>query len=173
MPSRTKAAKPASAIEQLPTILPKAFDQAQNSTANHLKNFAILHTLHADAATHTEELNGGESLKLVGERAFEDAYVDCVSRVLGVKKGVGQADRIVRFVGGFTKYINEKGASRLQPSFEFISDTPQLRNTVVLTLRKMTMRIHPPHDSRLVCSGSFSKASQQKIRQCDTESSTL
>lgn len=111
MPSRTKTAKPGSALEQLPTVLPKAFDQAQNSTANHLKNFAILHTLHADAATHTEEVNRGESLKLVGERAFEDAYVDCVSRMLGVKKGVGQADRIVRFVGGYTKYINEKGAS--------------------------------------------------------------
>lgn len=117
MPSRTKAVKPTSTLEQLPTLISKAFDQAQNSTANHLKNFAILHSLHTDAATLTEELNGGESLKLVGERAFEDAYLDCVTRVLGVKKGVGQADRIVRFVGGFTKYINEKGGSRLQQFF--------------------------------------------------------
>ena len=116
MPSRTQAVRPAS-TEQLPTLLLKAFDQAQNSTANHLKNFAILHTLHTDAATHTEELNGGESQRLVGERAFEDAYLYCITRVLGVKKGVGQGDRIVRFVGGFTKYINEKGSFRLQHFF--------------------------------------------------------
>ena len=117
MPSRTKAVKPASTLEQLPALLLKSFDQAQNSTANHLKNFAILHTFHSDAATHTEELNGGKSLKLVGERAFEDAYLDCVTRVLSVKKGVGQGDRIVRFVSGFAKYINEKGGSRLQQIF--------------------------------------------------------
>jgi condensin complex subunit 3 len=32
-----------------------------------------------------------------------------VARILVVKKGATQADRIVKFVGGYTKFTNEKG----------------------------------------------------------------
>ncbi|KAF7968330.1 hypothetical protein HWV62_30947 [Athelia sp. TMB] len=109
MPARV-APSSAATLESLATIVPKAFDQAQNSTANHQKNFVALHKLHAEAAKVTETINNGDSIKLTGERAFEDVFVDMVSRVLSVKKGASQADRIVRFVGGFTKFINEKGA---------------------------------------------------------------
>jgi condensin complex subunit 3 len=106
MPART--APTTSVLESLPTLIPRAFDQAQTSTANHQKNFATLHKLYTDAAKHTESVNNGAGIKLIGERAFEDLFVDMVSRVLSVKKGASQADRIVRFVGGFTKFINEK-----------------------------------------------------------------
>jgi hypothetical protein len=54
-------------------------------------------------------VDNGSSIKLTGERAFEDRFIEMVSRVLSVKKGASQADRIVRFVGGYTKFINEKG----------------------------------------------------------------
>lgn len=110
MPARVVPSS-AATLESLTTIVPKAFDQAQNSTANHQKNFVALHKLHAEAAKVTETINNGDSIKLTGERAFEDVFVDMVSRVLSVKKGASQADRIVRFVGGFTKFVNEKGAS--------------------------------------------------------------
>lgn len=103
------APSPATTLESLATSIPKAFDQAQTSTANHQKNFVALHKLHIESAKVTETINNGDSIKLTGERAFEDVFVDMVSRVLSVKKGASQADRIVRFVGGFTKFINEKG----------------------------------------------------------------
>jgi hypothetical protein len=107
MPSRTVPTS--SFLDSLATSIPKAFEQAQVSSANHQKNFVALHKLHADAAKHTEPVNNGNSIKLTGERAFEDVFVDMVSRVLSVKKGASQADRIVRFVGAYTKFINEKG----------------------------------------------------------------
>jgi condensin complex subunit 3 len=107
MPSRTVPTS--SVLDSLVTSIPKAFEQAQISSANHQKNFVALHKLHADAAKHTESVNNGNSIKLTGERAFEDVFIDMVSRVLSVKKGASQADRIVRFVGGYTKFINGKG----------------------------------------------------------------
>lgn len=115
MPSRTQTTA-TSVIESLSTLIPKAFDQAQTSTANHQKNFVALHKLHADAAGVTESINNGSSIKLTGERAFEDVFVDMVSRVLSVKKGASQADRIVRFTGGYTKFINEKCESQISRS---------------------------------------------------------
>ena len=96
-------------LDSLTTSIPKAFDQAQTSTANHQKNFVALHKIHSDAAKHTELVNNGSSIKLTGERAFEDVFIGMVSRILSVKKGALQADRIVRFVGGYTRFINEKG----------------------------------------------------------------
>lgn len=108
MPARTVSSASAT-LESLSTTIPKAFDQAQTSTANHQKNFVALHKLHAEAANVTETINNGDSIKLTGERAFEDVFIEMVTRVLSVKKGASQADRIVRFVGGFTKFINEKG----------------------------------------------------------------
>ncbi|KII87700.1 hypothetical protein PLICRDRAFT_30295 [Plicaturopsis crispa FD-325 SS-3] len=108
MPARTHN----SPLETLPAVVPKVFDQAQVSTANHQKNFVALHKLQADAATITEPVRNGKSVKLVGERAFEDAFLDMVTRVLPVKKGVGQADRVAKFIGGYTKFINEKALER-------------------------------------------------------------
>ena len=48
-------------------------------------------------------------MKLIGERAFEDAFIDMVNHVLHVKKGLAQADRVVKFVGGYVRFMNEKG----------------------------------------------------------------
>ncbi|EIN08176.1 hypothetical protein PUNSTDRAFT_143847 [Punctularia strigosozonata HHB-11173 SS5] len=107
MPARTKAT-PTATKESLQNILPKIFDQAQGSTANHQKNYVALYKLQSDLATHVETVNRGNDVKLVGERAFEDAFLDMINRILPLKKGVTPADRIVKFVGGYVKFLNEK-----------------------------------------------------------------
>ncbi|KAH9029983.1 nuclear condensing complex subunit [Lactarius pseudohatsudake] len=104
MPART----PAPILETITSAIPKAFEQAQNSSANHQKNFVALHKLHFEAAAKTETVRGGDGVKLVGERAFEDCFVDMVNRVLVVKKGTGVADRAVKFVAGYIKFLNAK-----------------------------------------------------------------
>lgn len=96
--------------EALLTLIPRIFEQAQTSTANHQKNFVALHKAHAHAATRVEQVNNGKSVKLVGEREFEDTILDMLARVLPLKKGTTVADRIVKFIGGYVKFINEKGA---------------------------------------------------------------
>jgi condensin complex subunit 3 len=101
MPTRT--------LEPIASALPKAFEQAQNSSANHQKNFIALHKIHLEAATKIESV-AGHAIKLVGERAFEDYFIDMVNRVLIVKKGISVADRIVKFVAGYIKFLNAKGA---------------------------------------------------------------
>jgi condensin complex subunit 3 len=32
-----------------------------------------------------------------------------IARVLPVKKGTTQVDRVIKFIGGYTKFVNEKG----------------------------------------------------------------
>ena len=95
MPARTVLS-----LENLPQASGKIFDQAQNTTANHQKNFVALHKIHSEVASQ----HGPP-----GERAFEQAFLNMLGLVLPVKKGNPVADRIMRFIGGYTKFMNEKG----------------------------------------------------------------
>ncbi|KAI0040302.1 ARM repeat-containing protein [Auriscalpium vulgare] len=94
-------------LETLSTAIPKAFEQAQSSIANHQKNYVALHKIHVEAAEHTEKVQDGEGLKLIGERKFKECFLDMIDRVLVVKKGTIVADRIVKFVGGYVKFLNK------------------------------------------------------------------
>jgi len=96
-------------LDDLYESIANIFEQAQASLANHKKNCVALHKIHTKAAEVTQAGKNGTGLKLVGEKAFHDVVVDMVSRVLVVKKGPANADRIVKYVGGFVKFMNEKG----------------------------------------------------------------
>jgi condensin complex subunit 3 len=104
------AAKSASVLDRLQELLAAIFDQAQLSLANHRKNCVALYKLHHQAGTITQLVKNDTVLKLVGERKFGDVFIGLVNRVLVVKKGPATADRIVRFVGSYVKFMNEKGA---------------------------------------------------------------
>lgn len=93
----------------LPENLPKIFEQAQISTANHQKNFVALNKLHNAAASVTAALQNGVDAQLTGERAFEDLFISMIMRILPVKKGATVVDRVVKFVAGYVKFISEKG----------------------------------------------------------------
>lgn len=110
MPPR---AKPPADLESIVSAIPKVFEQVQSTTANHQKNSTALYKLQCDAATHTLPVQNGKSIKIVGERAFEDAILDMLARVLPIKKGITVADRVIKFIGGYTRFINEKGESPL------------------------------------------------------------
>lgn len=101
-------------LDDLSTSIPRIFDQVQSTTANHQKNYVALHKLHFEAAKHTEAINNGMSVKLVGERAFEDLFISMLSKALPIKKGASVVDRIIKFVGGYTKFVNEKGTFYLK-----------------------------------------------------------
>lgn len=93
----------------LPESLPRIFEQAQISTANHQKNFVALNKLHHAAASVTEPMQNGIEITLTGERRFEELFISMLLRVLPLKKGATVVDRIVKFVAGYVKFINEKG----------------------------------------------------------------
>lgn len=100
-------------LDDLSTNVPRIFEQVQGTVANHQKNYVALYKLHTEAAKHTESINNGEDLRLTGERAFEDVFMSMLIRALPIKKGASVVDRIIKFVGGYTKFINEKGTRNL------------------------------------------------------------
>lgn len=103
------APKPTLNLEDLYDSIANIFDQAQVSLANHKKNCVALYKLHTKAAAITQPAKKGNGLRLVGEKAFQDVFVDMVNRVLVVKKGPANADRIVKYVGSYVMFMNEKG----------------------------------------------------------------
>jgi condensin complex subunit 3 len=109
MPGKNKST---ASSEPLEIAIPKIFDQVQNSTANHGKNYVALRKLHVEAAAQVKEVQKGRGLQLVGEKAFQDVFLNCMLPVLSVKKGVFVADRVVRFIGSYVKFICTKGRSR-------------------------------------------------------------
>jgi condensin complex subunit 3 len=50
-----------------------------------------------------------ELVKLTGEKQFQDTFKLVLVKVLPLKKGESTGDRIIKFVGGYIRYINEQG----------------------------------------------------------------
>lgn len=102
--------KSADVLETLYESVAAIFEQTQLSLANHKKNSVALYKLHLKAVEVTQVGKNGKGVKLVGEKAFQDVMIDMIGRVLVVKKGPVTADRTVKYVGAFVKFMNEKGA---------------------------------------------------------------
>lgn len=100
-------------IGALSDSMPKIFEQAQVSGANHQKNYVSLNKLHHEAASYTQPTKDNMDIQLIGEKAFEDLFISMLLRVLPIKKGATVVDRIIRFVAGYIQYVNEKGKSYL------------------------------------------------------------
>ncbi len=113
MPTRARQSEPTN-LADLESSIPRIFDQAQISIANHQKNYVALYKLHTHAAQFTESVNNGRSVKLTGERKFEEIFTLMLTRVLPLKKSTSPADRIVKFVGGYVQFVNLKGMKSLR-----------------------------------------------------------
>jgi len=87
------------------TKLPKIFDQAQSSIANHQKNCVALYKVHLTVSELRQSSSSGNAEKLVGERFFEDTICDMMSHVMLVKKGQGVTDRIARTLGTYLEVL--------------------------------------------------------------------
>src|SRR5271168_4624527 len=84
MPARTLRPRE-SALEQ---SIPRIFNQVQDSAVNHNKNHVALHKIQAELAEHTEDLQKGKLVKLIGERIFQDKFIHMFCRALPLKKGI-------------------------------------------------------------------------------------
>jgi condensin complex subunit 3 len=113
-----KHAKPNSAefISSIHDTLASIFQGAQSSNASHKRRINNLCKLHNEAVTLVQHKEKGRaqhgSIILVGEKAFNRAFWEIVLCTLDVKRGVAEADRIVRFIGGFVgELMNNPGES--------------------------------------------------------------
>ena len=96
--------------EAFTSQIPAIFQQTQTSLANHRKNVVALAKLFSGCAGIYEEVGGrGGGIRLTGEKAFQVAFAKMVNNVLPIKKGVSNADKVVKFIGAFVKYITDKG----------------------------------------------------------------
>ncbi|KAJ6624265.1 nuclear condensing complex subunit [Mycena sp. CBHHK59/15] len=96
-----------SELEPLNASVASIFDQAQNSVANHKKNCVALYKIHAKVSAPAGSKSNKASVE-EGQLAFTEVFLDMLSRVLAVKKGPATADRIVKFVAQYVRYLNEK-----------------------------------------------------------------
>ncbi|THV00743.1 hypothetical protein K435DRAFT_718742 [Dendrothele bispora CBS 962.96] len=107
------APKSAFNLEELENLVAQRFEEAQSSLANHRKNCVALCKLHTQASKVVKPGKNGKPTKLVGEDLFGDIFTDMVNRVMVVKKG-SCADRVVKFVGGYVKFVNDKAVEERQ-----------------------------------------------------------
>lgn len=110
MPARNKQSY-AEKRAQLCISMCRIFEQAGNSVANHGKNYVALYKIHTELAEVTESFKKGnrELVKLVGEKDFQDTVKGVLTKILPLRKGESIGDRVIKFVGGYVKYANEKG----------------------------------------------------------------
>ncbi|KAJ9476701.1 Condensin complex subunit 3 [Pseudozyma hubeiensis] len=87
--------------------IPPHFQQAQHTPANHRKNIVSLHHIHLKVSTIVEPASDGR-VRPIGEKAFNEVFIGCLDRVLPIKKGVANADRICKFVAGYVTYAQEQ-----------------------------------------------------------------
>ncbi|KIS72037.1 condensin subunit YCG1 [Mycosarcoma maydis] len=110
--SREEVQKPRREITD-PTLIalhasiPPHFQQAQHSLANHRKNIVSLHRIHLKVSSIVEPASDGR-VRPIGEKVFNEIFVGCLDRVLPVKKGVPNADRVCKFVAGYVTYAQEQ-----------------------------------------------------------------
>ncbi|KAG7094853.1 hypothetical protein E1B28_005661 [Marasmius oreades] len=94
-------------IEDISPQVASKFDEAQSSIANHRKNCVALYKLHVQASRIIKPGKKEKPVEFVGEVTFQNVFIDMVNRVLDVKKGAF-ADRIVKFIGSYVKFVNDK-----------------------------------------------------------------
>jgi condensin complex subunit 3 len=111
MPARVQQPTEEEKRAQLCVSIRQIFEQAGNTAANHNKNYVVLFKIHQEFAGYMEYIKKGkrELVKLTGEKQFQDTFKHMLVKVLPLKKGETTGDRIVKFVGGYIRYINEQG----------------------------------------------------------------
>lgn len=107
MPGRRGAAAEAdsaSSVKALVKQVPQLFSNSQHSIATHRKNIVQLHGVFESASAFVQHDRQDDTVRLTGEKVFRQQFKECLVYPLGVKKGVEQADRIVKFIAGFVAY---------------------------------------------------------------------
>lgn len=152
---RTEArSSPEDIIPQLPKILGEIFTQAQHSLAVHRKLTVSLFQTHLSVSSVTQETPKGT--KLVGEKAFNDAFLVCINRCLPVKKGEQVADRCLKFAGSYASYaqakFRENQAEGVEEKEEEENDDTTATRFVEILLKHLLRGFHAKNKSvRLRC----------------------
>ncbi len=104
-------------LETLHEQIVEVFQGAQHESTLHKRRVKVLCKLHAQAATLVENGKQPGQVKRVGEKRFNDAFWKTIANVLPLRKGVVEADRAVRLVGGFVQQLTTESGMWLLIAF--------------------------------------------------------
>ncbi|KAJ2933946.1 hypothetical protein H1R20_g3171, partial [Candolleomyces eurysporus] len=94
-------------LDQIPGYVAAVFHQAQLPPVNYRKNCVNLHKIQDRAKDITLSAGRGR-IKVIGEAAFQNAFLTCLYRVLPTRKGDLCGDHVARFIGAYMKFANER-----------------------------------------------------------------
>ena len=104
-------------LETLHEQIVEVLQGAQNESSLHKRRVKVLCKLHAQVTTVVEKGKQLGQVKRVGEKKFNDAFWKTIANVLPVRKGVVEADRVVRLVGGFVQQLTAESGMWLLTAF--------------------------------------------------------
>lgn len=96
----------------LRTDIAQIFSDAQSTTATQRKLLTLLRKIQERCCFEQPESKKKKKApqeEEFDEEDFNNEVTRCLLRVLNVKKGVQEADRVIRFLGLFLKNASEKG----------------------------------------------------------------
>lgn len=100
-------------VAALSVAIPQIFQEVQKNATNHRKNAMTLRKLQLKCSKYTplnyEAASEEEEEATNGELMFNEEFVRNLNKVLPIKKGQLNAERVVKFVAFFAAFNYEKG----------------------------------------------------------------
>lgn len=100
-------------LETLHEQIVEVLQGAQNESSLHKRRVKVLCKLHSQSVTLVEKGKQPGQVKRVGEKKFNEYFWKTIANVLPVRKGVVEADRVVRLVGAFVQQLTTESGMRL------------------------------------------------------------
>ncbi|KAJ4346878.1 chromosome condensation complex Condensin, subunit G [Didymosphaeria variabile] len=114
------------------TEIVQIFNDAQNTTATQRKLQTMLRKVQERCSFEQPESKKkkAQQEEQFDEQDFNNEVVRCVLRILNVKKGIQEGDRVIKFLGMFLKNASEKGKFTVdrqifQPDGDDVTETPE------------------------------------------------
>ncbi|KAI8141539.1 nuclear condensing complex subunit [Fennellomyces sp. T-0311] len=102
------ASRKETAIASLSSSVPQIFNDAQKPNANHRKHAIALRKIQEQCALLSPIVAGEpHQVDLDGEDAFNKAVIRNINKILQIRKGEPNADRITRFISTFLQYTQQ------------------------------------------------------------------
>ncbi|EFP74365.2 hypothetical protein PGT21_033556 [Puccinia graminis f. sp. tritici] len=106
-----KPSKHENTLTSLTNSILTLFNKSQHSLTSHRKLVNNLHSLFLSSTEIREQIENGDgtdkTIKLIGEKNFTEACYTVLDNIVSTKKGVVEADRVVRFFGAFCAFATE------------------------------------------------------------------
>jgi hypothetical protein len=108
-----KPSKHDNTLASLTSSILTLFNKSQHSLTSHRKLVNNLHSLFLSSTELREQIENEDgadkTIKLIGEKNFTEACYTVLDNIVSTKKGVVEADRVVRFFGAFCAFATEHG----------------------------------------------------------------